>query len=892
MKKLFTAIVTLCILGSPSAQQKRIYIGIDDHTDFMWTANEAGYDSAFVHMLDYYLDQIDLTQTNPDDFQARFNCDGSYWLQAYEKYRSPEQFERLISRIKSGHISVPLHALINCYGGMPTEAAIRGMYYAGQIERKHNLRFRMAGTMENNTLPLGMSSIWAGSGARYSWNGIGGYASQMSYEYRANRRNQLYNYTGLDGSGLIMKWYNYNEKTTSPLGGYAELRTTMKSKDVITEIGSMIPRLDAMCDTISNDSGYPFNSVAAIGYGHDDLATYLSPEFIQVAKNLTTPSRKVRVSIAEDFFRDVERNYPNLPSESVTYGNEWDLYPASMNETTAKMRRATEKLRGAEALATVVSILGKGQGAESKEQRAESEGQRAKVSIQKDVFWDEMKNMRNKAWDSFGYYWEHDWTGDSKLAREERPAWQIKLQNNLTSYVDSLQSLSGRLLGSQIKKAENPRFFVFNPLGWERDDIADFAWDGDFPVKVIDLQDEKEVASQLVSKSGKKYIRIFAENIPSVGYKVFEIRNEKPAEFPPAITVSGETISNSFYNLRLSRSGAITGITDKFANNRQLVKFIEGRYLNDLGSGDVDSGKPIVLENTGPVSVTLKAVSDLPVKHTVRVTLFANSPRIEIENSIDANFGDVKTWAFSLDLNNQTTRYEELGAILTARLETNGGHYASQNARYDWQTFNHFANMSETDYGVTISNLDCSFFKLGRSSVYTLDENSSQLNALAGGQVDKKWEDGGYLGFPNQNGETNFRYHFALTSHQTGFDATGSMKFSLEHQNPLITGEVSGGKTASKQNLFSLLSASDPNVLLWTIKLSEEGIANGMITRFWNMVSLKSNPEIKLSQNIGNAWQTTHIETNEKQLTLVNESLSVSFEPNQIKTFRLLPKTK
>lgn len=60
--------------------------------------------------------------------------------------------------------------------------------------------------------------------------------------------------------------------------------------------------------------------------------------------------------------------------------------------------------------------------------------------------------------------------------------------------------------------------------------------------------------------------------------------------------------------------------------------------------------------------------------------------------------------------------------------------YSSQNARYDWQTFNHFANMSEADYGVTISNLDCSFFKLGRSSVYTLDENASQTSALAGGQ--------------------------------------------------------------------------------------------------------------------------------------------------------------
>ena len=875
----------LIMLQTNAQPVKRLYLANDDHTDFMWTANEAAYDSAYVKMLDYYLDQIDSTQSNPSDFQARFNCDGSYWMQAYQRHRSPAQFERLISRIRSGHISVPLHALINCYGGMPMEAAIRGMYYAGHIERRHQLRFRMAGAMENNTLPLGMSSIWAGSGSKYSWNGIGGYGSQMSYEYRANRRHQLYNYTGLDGSSVLMKWYMYNEKTTAPLGGYAELRTTMKSKDAITEIGSMIPRLDAMCDAISPDSGYPYNSVAAIGYGHDDLATYLSPEFIQVAKNWTTPTRKVRVSIAEDFFKDIETNYSKLPSESVTYGNEWDLYTASMNETTAKMRRTTEKLRGAEALAVITSLT----------QSHPKEGSK-KGKVHEDsniiIYSKGIENLRNRAWDSFGYYWEHDWTGDSKVAVNERPAWQITLQKNLTSYADTLQNLSIQRLGIQISQSAHPRFFVFNSLSWERNDVADIQWDDHYPVKVVDLQAKKEIPSQLITKSGRHYIRIFAENIPSVGYKVFEVRKEQPAEFPSTVTVSGETMSNSFYSLRLSRSGAITGITDKRANNRQLVKFIEGRYLNDLGSGDVDSGEPIEVENAGPVSMTLKAVSAFPVKHTVRVTMYANSPRIEIENSIDVNFGDVKTWAFSLNLDKPTTRYEELGAILTARLETNGGHYASQNARYDWQTFNHFANMSEADYGVTISNLDCSFFKLGRSSVYTLDENSSQLSALAGGRVDKKWEDGGYLGFPDQNGETSFQYHFALTSHHTGFDAIGSMKFSFEHQNPLVTGEVSGGKSASKQNQFSLLSVSDPNVLLWSVKPSEEGMENGLITRFWNMGSSKSNPEITLNQNIGSAWQTTHIETNEKQLKPLNGALSVSFNPYQIKTFRVLPEAK
>ena len=41
-----------------AAAQKRIYISVDDHTDYMWSTDEAGYRDAFLQMLDYYLDQV------------------------------------------------------------------------------------------------------------------------------------------------------------------------------------------------------------------------------------------------------------------------------------------------------------------------------------------------------------------------------------------------------------------------------------------------------------------------------------------------------------------------------------------------------------------------------------------------------------------------------------------------------------------------------------------------------------------------------------------------------------------------------------------------------------------------------------------------------------------
>lgn len=858
---LFSLFIGLLFCHPAKAQTKRLYIANDDHTDYMWTADEAKYDSAFVQMLDFYLRQIDSTINHPSDFQARFNCDGTIWLKAYQKYRSPAQFNKLIAAIKSGHISAPLNMLVSTYGAQPAEAVIRGMYYAGQLERRHSLRFTMAASIENNTLPLGLASLWAGSGAKYSWKGIGGYGSQMSYEMRATRKHQLYRYAGLDSSSLLMKWYVYNEKKTPPLGGYAECRMKIKYQNLDAEIGEVINTLDAFCDTASPASTYPYNVAGAFGFGHDDLQTLISNPFINAAKAGTTPTRKVRVSNEEDFFKDVERTYPQLPSQSVSYGNEWDLLVASMNETTAKVRRATEKLRSAEALASVVSLRDK-------------------------TFINGLEEMRNRAWETYGVYWEHNWTADGPVSRKARADWQIKMQQQLSAYVDTLYNRSIKGLGAQIKGSVPPTFFVFNPLSWKRNDVADVFYNGPLPVKVVDAVTKKETVSQIITKDGKQYIRILAEDVPSVGYKVFEIKNEPPMQAKPAALVNDGYISNSFYRLRLTPSGAITELYDSLAGGRQLVKSIDGKYLNDLGSTNNNDGE-VIVENSGPVSVTLKAVSRNPLLHTVRVTLFAATPRIEIEDSIQQNFGDLKSWAFSFNMDNPTTRHEELGAVLTVKKKSRGGHYADENARYDYQTFNHFAAMSEADYGVTLSNSDCSFFKLGKGTVDSLWETSPQLNALAGGNVDKKVEDGGTLGILNQAGQTDFLYKFAITTHQKSFDAISSMKAALEHQNPLVTGMVTGSKAAPLPASFSLLKVSDPAVLLWSIKPSEDGIQNGLIARFWNMGQAASEPILSLSQPISKAWRTSHIETNEGLLKPTKGAVQVRLRQNQIATFRL-----
>src|SRR5207248_3649550 len=117
------------------------------------------------------------------------------------------------------------------------------------------------------------------------------------------------------------------------------------------------------------------------------------------------------------------------------------------------------------------------------------------------------------------------------------------------------------------------------------------------------------------------------------------------------------------------------------------------------------------------------------------------------------------------------------------------GHYSPQNERYYWLTMNHFADISDgaaNNFGITISNEDAFFMKLGASTSATLDTSTPQINVLAGGQID-----GPGLGILNQGGDTLFTQRFALQTHGT-FNQTAAMKFALEHQNPLVTASIYG----------------------------------------------------------------------------------------------------
>ena len=153
----------------------------------------------------------------------------------------------------------------------------------------------------------------------------------------------------------------------------------------------------------------------------------------------------------------------------------------------------------------------------------------ALVSLNNPNFGSALDSARINAWIGYGLYWEHDWSVFGGVASSsQRATWQRKIENQVSSYSNTLYNLARIELGKQISKGRNNEcFFVFNPLSWMRTDYADYPYTGTGNIRVTDVTTKSEVPNQVIIKNGISYLRILASDIPSIGYKVFKIRYGK-----------------------------------------------------------------------------------------------------------------------------------------------------------------------------------------------------------------------------------------------------------------------------------------------------------------------------------------------------------------------------
>ncbi len=94
-----------------------------------------------------------------------------------------------------------------------------------------------------------------------------------------------------------------------------------------------------------------------------------------------------------------------------------------------RVKRAVEKLRAAELLATL-------------------------VSLKYPAFMANHATARGQAFQDLGLYWEHDWTADGPVTRPQRAGWHDLLAARIDYYVNSIHGEALIRLGGMIPRPD------------------------------------------------------------------------------------------------------------------------------------------------------------------------------------------------------------------------------------------------------------------------------------------------------------------------------------------------------------------------------------------------------------------------------------------------------
>lgn len=629
-----------------------------------------------------------------------------------------------------------------------------------------------------------------------------------------------------------MKWNSLD--FWASLGGYAEARNPAAAVAYMT--GGDADYAEA----------WPWPVKAAFGYGFDDLSS-MTDAIVDAARDLSDAQRTVIVSNEVDFFEDFEANHGHeIPTFAKSLGNEWDLHPAALGEATASMRRAMERLRAAEAM-SVVALLAD---PNSIEPRAAA---------------------RDEAFVRVGLYYEHNWIANGPVPANLRLQFQRDTLAIVEAYVETLHADARDALGALVPGAPN-RHVVFNPLSWARTDVVDLG-PVEGPVHAVDV--ERGVALPSQDIGGR--LHVVVEEVPALGYRTVEVRGGPGPAFPDAAEVLGATMEGERYRVTLAGDGSISSLVD-VGTGRDLVR--PGGGLSRKGP---PGGAEARVEARGPVRTTLRVVAPGAPSHSARVSIVARIDRVEIDNRITANFGAVTGYHFDFALADFVAHHEEVGMIAVAARAAEGGDYADEGTRTDYLTLNHFVDLSEAGFGVTLSSWDSQFFRLGDSTIQRLDAGVPSVFAVVGMQ-----SDGPGVSFPNQGGDAAFRNRYALRAHGA-YDSGDAMRFALEHQNPLVATAATGGADAPLPgDRFSLLVTGSPDVLVWALKPAEEGIEAGVIVRAWNVAEARRVGQLAfVDVEAQSASRTTHVETDIAPSRLDGGRLAYRLERQQLGTWRV-----
>jgi alpha-mannosidase len=487
-----------------------------------------------------------------------------------------------------------------------------------------------------------------------------------------------------------------------------------------------------------------------------------------------------------------------------------------------------------------------------------------------------------EAWVRFLWHQFHDDLTGTSIPQAYQFSWNDELVS-ANQFAGVLTSATAAVAESLDTRARGVPLVVYNPTSAQRRDVVDatveFANAAPARVSVIDGVSNREVPAQVLYANGKQARILFIADVPSVGFKVFEV---KPAarEQSSSLQVTESTLENARYRVQLDRNGDIASVFDKEIQ-RELLKDPIRLELRNNPSPDKPAWRILWdTVNSKPreyvSSPTFRIVERGPVRATIEVTrraagstfvqrimLTEGGDRVDVENLVDwKSPNSLLKASFSLSASNPKATYD-LGLGTIQRGNNTPEHYEVPAQRW--------ADLTDASgsFGVAILN----------DTKYGWDkpeDNVLRLTLLHTGKA---------RAYPYQSSNDlgHHRFVYSIAGHGADWRAGRVPERAAALSQRLLAFQTEP-HTGKMGRAVSLLSGTDDQVAVQALKKAED--SDEIVLRVQERYGRPAKTLMKFAAPIIAAREINAAEEEVRRLDIVR-SLAIELKPYQPRTFAL-----
>ena len=805
----------------------------------------------------------------------RFSTDGEWNLDQFLHSRTPAEQDRIVEAIRQQKIYIPAQSS-NVLTGFPTaETLIRSLYPSANFSRVHGTLLNYGNITDVPSYSWSYASILAAAGIPYFFAGSNNDRAPVLLQGHLNENTPFW-WEGPDG-GKVLTWYSRHYMQMQFLFGLPPL--TQTGEEVLPLFLQMYQR-----------PGYLASAAIVFGTQVENTDLFPQQAALAVEWNGLHAYPHIEYSGFHDALANIAEQFGNaIPTVRGDGGPYWEDGIGSDALYAAIERENESRAPSAEKLATVGTLVN------------------SRLAVNRE----ELHSM----WANMVLFDEHTWTSwnsvsdpDSDEAIEQLRVKDSRATTATDQRNDILRSGMAALADSVAAGVDS--LIVFNPLNWKRD--GEVTIDLDKNMEIADRA-TKEPVSYVVVHEGPNFRRVEfrAEDVPPVGYKVYELRAAHTA--PPASqSTTSATIESPFYRVELDpASGSIRSIYDKELN-RELVDTQSawrfGQYLYVTGGDEepnsilqyravspkpelhphaAQDGRVISVEPTpwGWRAQLASSTENTPEIHT-EIRVYKGKKKIELIEEIDKKpelKKEAVYFAFPFAMTDPQFQYEIQNGVVDPAKDMYPG------AGHEWFSIQHWISVQQAGVSATVMPLDAplaTFGDINRGEWPT--EFGHRVGNIFSYVMNNYWHTNYRAA---QGGRFHFRY--VITS-ATRTDAAALSRMGWEESTPLEQDQIRSQDKALdlprplNGDETSFLTIDDPDLLLDTWKPAEDG--KGTILRFIDLGAEPRSVTIHTPLlSISKIFATDAVERDQKPIVPEDvHTFKIVVRAHQILTVRLI----